>query len=152
VLFRGEHPINLDAKGRMAMPARVRRVIEDHCQGEMVVTSDADRKFLVVYPLNEYEVIERKVAALSSFHPANIKLKNTFIGYAHEVNLDSSGRILVPQSLRSLVKLEKKVILRGQANKLELWNEDDWHKSMNDLLDQHFEVEELPDELKNLSL
>lgn len=152
MLFRGLHSINLDAKGRMAMPTRFRKIIEDHCQGKMVVTIEPDGESLAIYPLNEFEEIERKVASLPSFHPATKNLKRTFIGHATEVNLDSSGRILVPQNLRSFVNLEKRVALVGQANKLELWNEDSWNETRNNLLKFNYDAEDLPDELKNLSL
>ena len=147
MLFRGLHSINLDAKGRMAMPARFRGIIEEYCQGQLVVTIDQDGESLVIYPLNEFEAIERKVASLSSFHPESRRLKNIFIGHATEVNLDGSGRILIPQNLRQFVGLDKKVALVGQGNKLAVWNEtrDGWLKHKVD-------VEELPDELKNLSL
>ncbi len=152
MLFRGLHSISLDAKGRMAMPARFRGIIEEHCQGQLVVTIDQDGESLVVYPLNEFEQIERKVAALSSFHPESRRLKNIFIGHATEVNLDGSGRILIPQNLRQFVGLDKKVALVGQGNKLAIWNDEVWNETRDGWLKHKVEVEELPDELKNLSL
>ena len=152
MLFRGLHSINLDAKGRMAMPARFRGIIEGHCQGQMVVTIDAEGESLVIYPLNEFEEIERKVAALPSFHPATKGLKKMFIGHATEVNLDSSGRILIPQNLRAFVGLDKRVALVGQANKLELWNEERWNEMRDGWLKQDYNVDDLPEDLKNLSL
>lgn len=152
MLFRGLHSITLDAKGRMAMPARFRGIIEDHCQGQMVVTIDQDGDSLVVYPLNEFEEIERKVAALSSFNPESRRLKNIFIGHATEVNLDGSGRILIPQNLRQFVGLDKKVALVGQGNKLAVWNDEVWNETRDGWLKHKVQTEELPDELKNLSL
>jgi MraZ protein len=152
VLFRGLHAINLDAKGRMAMPARFRGIIEEYCQGQLVVTIDQDGESLVIYPLNEFEAIERKVASLSSFHPESRRLKNIFIGHATEVNLDGSGRILIPQNLRQFVGLDKKVALVGQGNKLAVWNDDVWNETRDSWLKHKVDVEELPDELKNLSL
>lgn len=152
MLFRGLHSINLDAKGRMAMPARFRGIIEEYCQGQLVVTIDQDGESLVIYPLNEFEAIERKVASLSSFHPESRRLKNIFIGHATEVNLDGSGRILIPQNLRQFVGLDKKVALVGQGNKLAVWNDDVWNETRDSWLKHKVDVEELPDELKNLSL
>ncbi len=152
MLFRGLHSINLDAKGRMAMPARFRGIIEEYCQGQLVVTIDQDGESLVIYPLNEFEAIERKVASLSSFHPESRRLKNIFIGHATEVNLDGSGRILIPQNLRQFVGLDKKVALVGQGNKLAVWNDEVWNETRDGWLKHKVDVEELPDELKNLSL
>lgn len=134
------------------MPARFRGIIEDHCQGQMVVTIDQDGDSLVVYPLNEFEEIERKVAALSSFNPESRRLKNIFIGHATEVNLDGSGRILIPQNLRQFVGLDKKVALVGQGNKLAVWNDEVWNETRDGWLKHKVQTEELPDELKNLSL
>ncbi len=136
----------------MAMPARFRSIIESHCQGQMVVTIEQEGESLVIYPLNEFEEIERKISALSSFNPATKRLKKIFIGHATEVNLDSSGRILIPQNLRQFVELEKRVALIGQGNKLEVWNEDLWNSTRDAWLKQEIASEELPDELKNLSL
>ena len=121
MLFRGLNSINLDAKGRMAIPARYRATIDDHCQGRMVITIEAtDGESLVIYPLNEYEDIQRKVEALPSYSAMSKRLKGLFIGHATDVELDSSGRILVPPTLRSYVGLEKKVVLVGQGKKFEL--------------------------------
>ncbi len=152
MLFRGLHSITLDAKGRMAMPARFRGIIDEFCQGQLVVTIDQDGESLVIYPLNEFEAIERKVAALSSFHPESRRLKNIFIGHATEVNLDGSGRILIPQNLRQFVGLDKKVALVGQGNKLAVWNDEVWNETRDGWLKHKVEVDDLPDELKNLSL
>lgn len=152
MLFRGLHSITLDAKGRIAMPARFRGIIEEFCQGHLVVTIDQDGESLVIYPLNEFEAIERKVAALSSFHPESRRLKNIFIGHATEVNLDGSGRILVPQNLRKFVGLDKRVALVGQGNKLAVWNDEVWNETRDGWLKHKVEVDDLPDELKNLSL
>jgi len=136
----------------MAMPARFRGIIDEFCQGQLVVTIDQDGESLVIYPLNEFEAIERKVAALSSFHPESRRLKNIFIGHATEVNLDGSGRILIPQNLRQFVGLDKKVALVGQGNKLAVWNDEVWNETRDGWLKHKVEVDDLPDELKNLSL
>ncbi|MFL2840398.1 MAG: division/cell wall cluster transcriptional repressor MraZ [Pseudohongiellaceae bacterium] len=152
LLFRGLHSITLDAKGRMAIPARFRGIVESHCQGQLVVTIDQDGESLVIYPLNEFVEIERKVAALSSFHPESKRLKNIFIGHATEVNLDSSSRILIPLNLREFVGLDKKAALVGQGNKLAIWNDEAWNKTRDNWLKHKVNTEELPDELRNLSL
>ena len=153
MLFRGLNSINIDAKGRMAIPSRYRGIIDDHCQGKMVVTIEAtDGECLVVYPLNEFEEIQRKVEALPSFNATSKKLKGLFIGHANDVELDGSGRILVPPTLRTYVGLEKKVVLVGQGKKFELWDEDAWNAKRESWLNQEETEEEMPEELKGLSL
>lgn len=153
MLFRGLNAINLDAKGRMAIPSRYRTIIDEHCQGKLVVTIEAtDGACLVIYPLNEFEDIQRKVEALPSFYDQSKRLKGLFIGHATDVELDSSGRILIPPTLRSYVGLEKKVVLVGQGRKFELWDEDAWNAKRESWLSQDETTGEIPDELKGLSL
>lgn len=152
MLFRGLNTINLDAKGRMAMPSRYREIIDQQCQGKLVVTIEEEGESLVIYPLNEFEEIQRKVENLSSFHPVSKRLKRLFIGHATDVELDGSGRILIPQALRSYVGLEKKAVLVGQGKKLELWDEDLWNKNREQWLQETNDVSELSEELQNLSL
>ena len=153
MLFRGLNSINLDAKGRMAIPSRYRGTIDDHCQGKMVITIEAtEGECLVIYPLNEYEEIQRKVEALPSYSAMSKRLKGLFIGHATDVELDSSGRVLVPPTLRSYVGLEKKVVLVGQGKKFELWDEEAWNSLREIWLNQEPSEEEIPEEIKGLSL
>ncbi len=153
MLFRGLNAINLDAKGRIAIPSRYRGIVDEHCQGKMIVTIEAtDGECLVIYPLNEYEEIQRKVEALPSFSATAKRLKGLFIGHATDVELDSSGRILVPPTLRTYVGLEKKAVLVGQGKKFELWDEDAWNAKREGWLNQEAAEEEIPEEIKGLSL
>jgi len=80
------------------------------------------------------------------------RLKGLFIGHATDVELDSSGRILVPPTLRSYVGLEKKVVLVGQGKKFELWDEESWNALRESWLNQDSSEEEIPEEIKGLSL
>ncbi|MEX2367112.1 MAG: division/cell wall cluster transcriptional repressor MraZ [Pseudohongiellaceae bacterium] len=152
LLFRGLNTINLDAKGRMAMPARHRDTIDTHCQGHLVITIEEEGHSLVIYPLNEFEEIQRKVENLSSFHPVSKRLKRLFIGHATDVELDGSGRILIPPALRTYVGLDKKAVLLGQGKKLELWDEETWNKNRELWLQETNNLSELSEELQNLSL
>lgn len=134
------------------MPSRYREIIDQHCKGQMVVTIESDGESLVIYPRNEFEEIQRKVEALSSFTAATKRLKRLFIGHATDVDLDASGRILIPPELRNFVGLEKRVVLLGQGTKLELWDEAIWNARRDEWLKESNSDEELSDELLNLSL
>jgi len=125
-LFRGVNNINLDAKGRLAIPTRFRDLLSAQCQDQLVITIDTDERCLLVYPLPQWEDIQRKVQALSSFNPASRRVQRLLIGHATDVHLDGSGRVLLPIPLREYANLEKKVVLIGQGHKLELWSEDHW--------------------------
>lgn len=150
-MFRGVNNINLDAKGRLAIPVRYRDFLAQHCNGEMVVTIDTDERCLLIYPRPEWEDLERKVSALSSFNPASRRVQRLLIGHATDVELDASGRILIPPPLRQYADLDKKTVMLGQVHKLELWSEEHWTTRRDDWLGDQSDLT-LPPELENLSL
>ena len=87
---------------------------------------------LLLYPLNEWEEVERKLKTLSSTNPAERRLQRLLLGHAAECELDGNGRLLLSQPLRSHAGLDKKVMLVGQLNKFELWDEARWQQQIND--------------------
>ena len=151
-MFRGTNTINLDVKGRMAMPARYREQLLSHCSGHLVVTIDTNHRCLLLYSLSEWEVIERQIEALSSFDPMSQRVKHLLIGHANDPELDGSGRILLPQELRQYAQLEKHVCLIGQGKKLEIWSQDNWNQQRDQWLTESTTEGELPDKLRSLAL
>jgi len=125
-VFRGANAISLDAKGRLAMPSRYRDELVSRCAGQLIVTIDAIDPCLCVYPLSEWELIEAKLRELASFREENRRLQRLLIGNAVDLELDASGRFLVPPRLREYAKLDKRAMLVGQLNKFQLWDEDAW--------------------------
>ena len=125
-MFRGVQHINLDAKGRLSVPARQRESLLDISAGCVVVTIDTQSSCLVMYPLREWERVERDVQDLPTLNPAVRRFQRLVLGYASDLDLDSNGRILLPGALREYANLEKRVVLVGQGNKLELWSESLW--------------------------
>lgn len=151
-MYRGVSTINLDSKGRMAVPTKYREALVRQCDGQMVVTVDRD-SCLLLYPLPEWEEIERKLVRLPSFNKQARSLQRLLIGHATECELDSAGRILVPPLLREFAGMEKTVVLIGQGNKFEIWAEDKWNDSRSEWLSTGGEDGgSLPDELGSLSL
>lgn len=151
-MFRGVNAINLDAKGRLAIPTRYRQVLRDRCDGALVATIDTDEPCLLIYPLDEWELIQQKIEALPSFHPMTRRIQRLLIGHATDIELDGSGRILVPPLLRDYAGLEKKSILLGQGKKFELWDEGRWTERRDQYLKEASDAEEVPVELQSLSL
>jgi MraZ protein len=148
-MFRGIAQLNLDSKGRLAVPARYRELLAARCNGHLVLTADADR-CLLIYPLPEWEPIEQKLMALSSFNARIRELQRRLVGYAEDVLMDAAGRILVPPALRQFAQLDKSVVLVGQGNKFELWNKDHWEQQMERA--GGFGSGGLPPELEGFSL
>ncbi|MEK9584691.1 MAG: division/cell wall cluster transcriptional repressor MraZ [Halieaceae bacterium] len=150
-MFRGVQHINLDAKGRMAVPSRQRELLSVMSEGHIVLTVDTQAPCLALYALPEWERIEADVQALPALKPAIKRFQRLVLGYASDLQLDGSGRILIPPALRDYAKLEKRAVLVGQGNKLELWSEDLWQQECVAALEAD-SVEELPAELMQLNL
>jgi MraZ protein len=150
-MFRGVNNLSLDAKGRLAVPTRYRDTLARHCNGQMVLTVDRDH-CLLLYPLPDWEEIERKLVKLPSFNKQARRLQRLLIGHATECELDAAGRILLPPPLREFAGLNKDVVLIGQGNKFEIWDEGAWNARRADWLEQGGDEGPLPSELENLSL
>jgi len=148
-VFRGVAHLNLDSKGRLAVPARFRDALAARCAGRLVITADSDR-CLLIYPLPDWEPIEQKLMSLSSFNAQIRELQRRLVGYAEDVELDATGRILVPSALRAYAQIEKSVVLVGQGAKFELWNQDNWESRMGE--GGGFGPGGLPPELEGFSL
>jgi MraZ protein len=135
----------------MAMPSRYRDRLAECCEGQMVITVDPDH-CLLLYPLPEWEEIERKLVRLPSLNKQARRLQRLLIGHATEVELDGNGRILLPPPLREFAGLDKHVVLTGQGNKFELWDERLWNERRETWLAEQEEEGGLPPELESLSL
>jgi len=150
-MFRGGNSINLDAKGRLAVPTRYREFLLQHCNGEMVVTIDADEKCLLIYPRPEWEDAQRQLESLSSFEEASRRVQRLLIGYATDIEMDGSGRLQLTPILREHANLEKKIFMFGQGKKFELWSEENWNVKLAELKSKN-SSDEISDELKRLSI
>ncbi len=126
ILFRGINPLSLDNKGRLSVPVRYRQQLLNTAEGELILTVDFDR-CLLLYPLSVWVDVEQKLIQLSSTHPRARALKRLLLGHAEECSMDASGRILLPAPLREFARLDKRVVLVGQGNKFEIWDEQAWH-------------------------
>lgn len=151
-VFRGVNILSLDAKGRMAMPSKYRERLQTMANAQVVVTLDMSDPCLLIYPLTEWEDIERKLVRLPSLNKQAVRLKRLLLGHASECELDSHGRILLPPTLRELVKLDKHVVLLGQGNKFEVWDEPAWNERRDKWLGETDMDQELSDGLESLSL
>jgi MraZ protein len=130
-LFRGVSQLALDAKGRLAIPAKHRDGLagpaaKGAAQGvPLVLTADPSR-CLLLYPRSEWEPIQARLMALSSFNEITRGLQRLLVGHADDVEMDAAGRILVPPALRQYAALDHRVVLVGQGNRFELWDEGRW--------------------------
>lgn len=129
------------------MPTRYRERLTEICGSQLVVTIDTDEPCLLIYPLNEWEIVEEKINLLTGLNKRVKLIKRKLIGYATDIEVNDSGRLLLSAPLRNYAKLEKKVVLIGQGNKFELWDEQLWEQHCMEDID---ESEEVPDALAEL--
>ena len=151
-MFRGSSAINLDAKGRLAMPSRYRDELIERCEGQMVITIDLVDPCLCIYPLPDWEKVEEQLSQMPSLRAQTRQLNRLLIGSAVDLELDNSGRLLIPARLREQAGLTKQVMLVGQLNKFQLWDERQWYELLNADLEAIKNPDHLPEELMNLVL
>jgi len=148
-VFRGANAINLDAKGRIAMPARYREQLVVECAGSMVITKDLFDPCLLLFPLTEWQSLETKLAGLSSTNRQHRAIKHILLGHATDIELDKNNRFIIPPSLRQLVGLDKHLFLVGNGRSFQIWDESQWNTQIKDdlklVIDQSLESEPLPD-------
>jgi MraZ protein len=152
-MFRGATLVNLDSKGRLAVPTRYRELLVAESQGQMVCTIDLHQPCLLLYTLPEWEIIEKKLARLSSMNPNERRVQRLLLGHASECQMDNAGRLLLANTLRQHASLTKEVMLVGQFNKFELWDEQTWYQQVKDDIDAEQSAQEpLSERLQDLSL
>ncbi|NIR28613.1 MAG: division/cell wall cluster transcriptional repressor MraZ [Gammaproteobacteria bacterium] len=135
-MFRGEHSLSLDDKGRLAVPSRYRDRLLETCAGKLVVTIGLLERCLAAYPFASWQQIEDDLRSLPALDRKAQAISHLLIGHATECDMDNHGRILIPQSLRDFAGLDRRVKLIGQVNKFELWDESAWTARREELLGQ----------------
>ena len=124
-MFQGAAALNLDNKGRLAIPSRHRDALTAAANGMLVLTAHPHR-CLLVFPVAAWEPFRAKVLSIPSLDPRSATLKRLFVGYAREETPDAAGRVLVAPELREWAGLEKQVWLVGLGSHFELWSDARW--------------------------
>jgi MraZ protein len=150
-MFRGANKLTLDAKGRMVMPTRYRERLQERCGGKLVVTVDKDQ-CLLIYPLPDWEEIERKLMRLPTLDPRARRLQRLMVGHATDLELDGHGRVLLPANLREYGLLTRDAMLIGQGVRFELWDETRWNERRDEWLASEEAATDLSADLETLSL
>jgi MraZ protein len=129
-MFQGAAALSLDAKGRLAIPARHREALASAAGGKLVLTAHP-HCCLLLYPEPAWEPIRDKVLAASSFNPQSAAIKRLLVGNAREEEMDAAGRLLIAPELRQFARLEKLVWLVGQGSHFEIWSDAGWQKQLD---------------------
>ncbi len=147
-MFQGAAALSLDAKGRLAIPARHREGLAAASAGQLVLTAHPHR-CLLLYPAAAWEPIRDKVLASSSLNPQSAAIKRLLVGHAREEELDSAGRLLISPELRKFAQFEKQVWLVGQGSHFEIWSDAGWQKEEDAVFSLS---DQLPPGLEDLAL
>jgi MraZ protein len=130
-MFRGNHPTRVDEKGRLKVPSEFKRVIDEKYAQKFYITS-TDGIVAQVYPFEEWERIEQKLASLSTFNPTKKKFLNRTNYYGQVVEMDGQGRLLVPQILRESAQIRGEVAVLGMLTHLEVRNLEAFRKEIDE--------------------
>jgi len=133
-LFRGSFEHNSDEKGRLAVPSAFRKLLTKDNEPTSVVITKSD-KCLVAYPIDKWEQLEKKLAALSQFDPKVVAFQRYFVAQAVECQIDKAGRILIPANLRKFAGIDRECSLVGSLTKFEIWSTARWEETINELSD-----------------
>jgi MraZ protein len=122
-MFIGEYSLSIDEKGRLSIPAKFRSQL----QGKAVVTRGLDNS-LFLYSIAEWTKLAEKLSTLPISKANTRAFSRLMLAGAMDCELDKTGRIIVPDYLREFAKINKKVVVAGLYNRLEIWSEDIWKK------------------------
>ena len=123
-MFGGITNVNLDERGRLALPVRFRDKDDDRVV--VTVNPHPGEKCLFLYPRLYWDKLEEHMAKLNTQLLPVRAFQRLFVGYATDVDLDSNGRVLLPQALRDHAELRKRAVVVGQLTKIEIWDEALW--------------------------
>lgn len=149
--FKGANPISVDAKGRMAMPSKYRQVLQEYCQGQLVITGSYDR-CLLLYPSVRWPQIESQLMDLPNVSSEVRSLQRLILGYATECTMDSNGRFLLPPMLREFAAITKHTVLIGQGKKFELWNSQSLQRQLGSLTRKACDTRDVHEALEKIRL
>ncbi len=122
-MFKGQFTYSIDSKGRVSIPAKLRKQVSPEANDTFVMTQGT-ATCIDVYPHDQWQKFESKLESLNPFKPNEAKFIRLILQFATEDTLDSQSRILIPQNLLQYAKIEKEVLILGALKKIELWNPD----------------------------
>lgn len=128
-MFQGATQINLDAKGRMAVPTRSRDPLTAGGTVKLVLTAHPDG-CLLLYPLPAWEPIRARVMSFPSLDRSFSVWKRLLVGFAEEIEPDSAGRLLISPELRNFAHIDRQVMFVGQGSHFEIWDLETWNAQL----------------------
>jgi MraZ protein len=131
-MFRGNHPTRVDEKGRLKVPAEFKRTIDERYGGGQFYITSRDGSVAEIYPFEEWQRIEERLAKVSNFNPAKKKFLDRVNYYGQMVEIDAQGRLLIPQLLRESADVKGEVLVFGNLTYLEVRNAELFRKHLDE--------------------
>ena len=141
-MLMGEFEHNLDTKGRISMPAKLRKDM-----GEIFVLTKGLDGCLFAFSKDEWLNFETKLKALPLSDKNARNFVRFFLSGATECEIDKQGRFLIPSNLRTAAKLEKEAVIIGVGTRLEIWDKDTWEKK-----DEEISADEIAENMTMLGI
>ncbi len=137
--FKGEETYSIDNKGRVNIPAKMRRSLSPEANETFVVTRGFE-KCIYAYPLDEWIKKEEAYEALNEYDEGNRYFLRMLLRFSQDVKMDGQQRISVPKELLNFADIDKKVTIAGVMNHIEFWNPDNYDRYMNSHEESYEEV------------
>ena len=129
ITFIGEYSCKVDNKGRIMLPAAFKKQLPQDEQDRFVVKPDVFEKCLVLYPVREWEKLEKMIRSRTNpFNPEHARFLRMFYHGSAEITLDASNRMLIPKRLIEFCNIGSDAVLAGQSGKIEIWSSDSYEK------------------------
>jgi MraZ protein len=129
-VFKGQYSYSVDAKGRISIPAKLRKHVSPESNDTFIMTQGTG-KYIDIYPLDQWNLLEEKLLNLNLFNPEHARFSRMLLQNAFDDTLDSQSRILIPQNLLVHAGIIKEVLILGVSTKIELWNPSVFENYMN---------------------
>ncbi|SFL28348.1 division/cell wall cluster transcriptional repressor MraZ [Halanaerobium salsuginis] len=141
-MFMGEYTHNMDKKGRLIIPAKIRDELEE----KFVITRGLDN-CLFLYPMPEWKKLEEKLTSLPMTSKNARNFVRFFFSGANECELDKQGRVSLPLNLRDFAQFEREIVIVGLANRLELWAKEKWDSYLGEVEGSYEDIADAMEEL-----
>jgi MraZ protein len=135
--FLGEYEATLDSKGRFLLPAGFKKQLPEGGEASFVINRGFE-KCLSLYPLRSWEPIFAGISKLNDFDPKVREFRRYFLNGATLMELDSAGRLLIPQNLAAHGGLEKDIVLVSAINKIEIWDKNKYQQFFENFSPESF--------------
>jgi MraZ protein len=132
----------LDAKGRLMLPAPLKRAVGVHGLSQLVLTFQKGAVY--GWPPEEFEKLEAKVEGLDPFEDDVADFVHAFLSTANDVDIDGQGRVRIPPGLRDLAGLQKDVVVNSMLNRIEIWDRGTWESRFRESLGRRAAASGLP--------